>query len=129
VELIDAPLHVRQDRLLVLAKQKGREPGGVSTAPPLTRASRELAALEPQLVAASYRWLACKSHASTPTHIIKENTQGALTSTTESGAMPPLLTPADMPPRTGWKRMPSTRAARMVSSSLRGGMPDGCGYV
>ena len=40
-------------------------------------------------------------------------------STKSSGGMPPLLTPRLMAPRTGWKRMPMCRAARMVSSSLR----------
>lgn len=40
-------------------------------------------------------------------------------STNSSGAMPPLLTPALMPPRTGWNRRPTCRAARIVSSNLQ----------
>lgn len=39
--------------------------------------------------------------------------------TRKSGGMPPRLTPRLMAPLTGWKRMPMSRAARMVSSSLR----------
>ena len=40
------------------------------------------------------------------------------TSTTSSGGRPPALLPSVMMPRVGWKRKPTSRAARMLSSTL-----------
>ena len=48
---------------------------------------------------------------------ISASTAGS-SSQTESGGRPPLLSPKLMAPRVGWKRMPISRAARMLSSSL-----------